>query len=368
MSRKGKIARLPRTIRNELNERLADGEAAAPVLEWLNALPKTQAVLKKQFHGKPVTEANLSDWRKGGYAEWSLSGDALDDAALMAESGEDFPAAGPLAEQLSTILCTRYNRILAHWDEVPIEQTQQHIRAYGGLCRQVVAVRRAERDLVHARLAQDKAEKEDGIARRMLLAEFERWIQHPDTRQRMLDLEANDKADFRAKIEAFLGYKVKWHTPEDYAKWGVYVRSGVLQDGDYIIPPPPGHPQHVPAASDPEDTAADAMAPDAPDAADVEGGRGGSHPSEASGPTANQGKSCQIKDGPGGVEEPYDPMLDPMESGDPAPPPPQPQPVTPPPPPPPGPPGIIHHPDGGTSYPRIGVYTFKRKKPPGIYG
>jgi len=46
MTRNGKIARLPAAIREELNQRLFDGEPAKPLIEWLNGQPRVQAVLK----------------------------------------------------------------------------------------------------------------------------------------------------------------------------------------------------------------------------------------------------------------------------------------------------------------------------------
>ena len=44
MTRNGKIARLPRHIRGQLNRRLQNGEEGNTLLEWLNALPKVQEV------------------------------------------------------------------------------------------------------------------------------------------------------------------------------------------------------------------------------------------------------------------------------------------------------------------------------------
>jgi hypothetical protein len=38
MSGKGKIARLPRGIRDQLNRRLDEGEAGTGLVRWLNAL------------------------------------------------------------------------------------------------------------------------------------------------------------------------------------------------------------------------------------------------------------------------------------------------------------------------------------------
>jgi len=70
MTRNGKIARLPNAIRNELNERLLDGERAVTLVAWLNGLPQVQAVMREVFEGRPVTEDNLSQWRNGGYLAW----------------------------------------------------------------------------------------------------------------------------------------------------------------------------------------------------------------------------------------------------------------------------------------------------------
>ena len=41
----GKISRLPQIIRDELNQRLRDGELGNTLLLWLNSLPETQALL-----------------------------------------------------------------------------------------------------------------------------------------------------------------------------------------------------------------------------------------------------------------------------------------------------------------------------------
>ena len=70
-TRTGKIARLPKLIRDELNHRLENGADGPELLAWLNALPEVQRVLAEKFGGRPLTKHNLSDWRRGGYADWS---------------------------------------------------------------------------------------------------------------------------------------------------------------------------------------------------------------------------------------------------------------------------------------------------------
>src|SRR5476649_1646779 len=67
----GKIASLPKGVRDALNRRLDDGEPGPRILAWLNALPEVQRVLKDaRFRGVPVSENNLSNWRLGGYVRW----------------------------------------------------------------------------------------------------------------------------------------------------------------------------------------------------------------------------------------------------------------------------------------------------------
>jgi hypothetical protein len=70
MTRNGKIARLPLTVRHELNQRLLEGEQGKEVVEWLNGRPQVQAMLQAKFNGSPISEMNLSRWKNGGYLAW----------------------------------------------------------------------------------------------------------------------------------------------------------------------------------------------------------------------------------------------------------------------------------------------------------
>src|SRR5208337_1540982 len=79
-ARNGKIARLPRDIRNQLNERLDCSEESPQLLEWLNALPESQKVVKDHFNGVPISPQNLSQWRQGGFQEWLARRDLSEDA------------------------------------------------------------------------------------------------------------------------------------------------------------------------------------------------------------------------------------------------------------------------------------------------
>ena len=83
MTRRGKIARLPKNIRDQVNQRLDDGKRAAPLVTWLNSLPEAQAVLARDFDGKAIREQNLSEWRKGGYRDWQARSQLLEIAQRL---------------------------------------------------------------------------------------------------------------------------------------------------------------------------------------------------------------------------------------------------------------------------------------------
>jgi hypothetical protein len=83
MTRRGKIARLPKNIRDQVNQRLDDGEQGARLVAWLNSLPEAQAILARDFDGKAIREQNLSEWRKGGYREWQATSQLLEMAQRL---------------------------------------------------------------------------------------------------------------------------------------------------------------------------------------------------------------------------------------------------------------------------------------------
>src|SRR6266446_1955006 len=104
-TRKGKIARLPDQIREQVNLRLHDNEPGETILQWLNSKPEVQAILKAQFGGCPINKQNLSDWRQGGFRDWQTRQDALQ----FVEELDDEQALGP--DSLTAPLGPR----LAHW-------------------------------------------------------------------------------------------------------------------------------------------------------------------------------------------------------------------------------------------------------------
>jgi hypothetical protein len=178
MSRHGKIARLPRLLRDELNQRLDDGQEGDQILDWINSLPQTQALLLEHFQGVPISKQNLSQWRQGGFAEWLLRRDLQAEAEGVLEAADDFqatPAFSAMIDAAAFVLAARFGGLVTHWNGEVDEKLEARARLLNGLCRSVVTLQRsihqAARDAhEEQKLARERADQEqsDLRARRWL--------------------------------------------------------------------------------------------------------------------------------------------------------------------------------------------------------
>jgi hypothetical protein len=91
MPQPGKIARFPAVVREELNQRLFNGEKCQQVIAWLNGLPAVQAVVNAEFAGQPVTPCNLSNWKATGYKAWREIREMREATAFLLREMPDMP-------------------------------------------------------------------------------------------------------------------------------------------------------------------------------------------------------------------------------------------------------------------------------------
>ena len=95
MTRNGKIARLPQSIREQINRRLQNGQPGKQIVAWLNTLPEVAAVMAADFDGQPINEPNLSHWRLGGYQDWEIQQDALEVVRRVSSPAGEISQAAP---------------------------------------------------------------------------------------------------------------------------------------------------------------------------------------------------------------------------------------------------------------------------------
>ena len=108
MARNGKIARLPLFIRNQLNQRLSEGESGVKLVEWLNDEAMLDLQKDAEGHRIPITEQNLSEWRSGGYQDWLRHEEARQFLKDMAEQAGELDTAAD-----GKSICDRFGALLA---------------------------------------------------------------------------------------------------------------------------------------------------------------------------------------------------------------------------------------------------------------
>ena len=154
-TRTGKIARLPLEIREQLNNRIHDGQQGKSLVKWLNTLPEVRRIVTSEFAGRPVREQNLSEWRKGGYRDWVLVQEARSAMARLSEETppEAHPHESEFTETLARWLAARYavaSRRLAETDG------PEQWRMLRELCGDVVELRRGDHSARRLQLERDR--------------------------------------------------------------------------------------------------------------------------------------------------------------------------------------------------------------------
>src|SRR5882724_9955563 len=110
----GKISRLPREIREQVNEKLDAGEPGNRLVAWLNELPAVRALLAAEFGGAAINEQNLTNWKQGGFRDWRMQ------HTVQAFAQQPAGAAVVTPEQVATILAVRYLAVIREWQQSPM--------------------------------------------------------------------------------------------------------------------------------------------------------------------------------------------------------------------------------------------------------
>jgi hypothetical protein len=163
--RNGKIAKLNRNIREQLNLRLHNGEDGPNLLQWLNTLPEVKQTLAFHFNGAPVTKQNLSEWRLGGFRQWELQSDWVHQACELRDYTNDMQAEvlDPelLAGSLIALVSVRYAALLNSWDGEPSPEFEQKRRLLRDMARDAALIQRTSRLAALQKAESEQRQKDD---------------------------------------------------------------------------------------------------------------------------------------------------------------------------------------------------------------
>jgi hypothetical protein len=187
-SRNGKIARLPLAIRQQLNQRLQNGEPGKQLVQWLNGLPEVQAVLAAQFHGQPIQKENLSAWRKGGYQDWEEEQSTLQAVATVFEEaiGLQEAAKEGLTDRMTLVLTAKMAMEIKRLNSVPDGEKKSKI--WRELLGGIVLLRRGNLQGERILVEREKLSFRRELHQKEREAEFWQWVQNEEHRDRILGM------------------------------------------------------------------------------------------------------------------------------------------------------------------------------------
>jgi hypothetical protein len=157
-TRNGKIARLPFEIREELNHRLLENEPARNIAAWLNSQPTVRLFIDRLFEGRPITEQNISEWRKGGYEEWLAQREVLANVSDLTEKAARTSFTGISAEHLLLVLTASYAELLQRLDTTPEIAFNRRLIVLQHLTKTALAMRRSEQRDARLQLDRERIE------------------------------------------------------------------------------------------------------------------------------------------------------------------------------------------------------------------
>ena len=239
MTRTGKIARLPRYLRDSLNQRLHDGESGKKLAAWLNSLPAVKDVLEEYFNEVPISEQNLSEWKQGGYQDWVKHEESLAWVRQLTEEADDLAEeSGPglLSDRCSGMLALALGKMLAKAVAKPLEEdaVRQEILS---LAREISLLRRDDQRAAQLRMEQEVHARQETAAKR----EEEKRVKKDKKWDPLRELI--DEFSFRNSVSQFTNF----FPPEAAQKIRDYLDMVTAGPPQYRPPSPrPAEPEPTP--------------------------------------------------------------------------------------------------------------------------
>ena len=206
-TRRSKISCLPKSIREELNRRLEDGESGPSLVKWLNESPEVRLGLPAKFAGQEFTPQNLSRWRQGGYQDWLRQQNTLELVRKLSGDTKELLAAGKAQSLTDTIAVSLAARFVVIAHELATQKLDPaNWRRLRELSRDVVALRRGDHAGRWLKLAELRADDELADENEAIVERFKQWAKYGRVREWLQSQDA-DKAERERRLREMLGIK-----------------------------------------------------------------------------------------------------------------------------------------------------------------
>jgi hypothetical protein len=198
-NRNGKIARLPRPLRERINQALYQHFPGVKIVDELNKMPEVKAVLAEHFGGRPIIPQNIYEWKNGGYRDWLHRRQILDQKRELAADAQDLADTAPeIADSLFGLLTIDYAHLMMNRDKKEPEQFEKKRKALSTLSQDIVRLYRCRLNARRVQIQETKLDNETEKTEEQLLLKFREWTDNPEVRKALI--LAPMEADRRMRI------------------------------------------------------------------------------------------------------------------------------------------------------------------------
>ena len=182
--RNGKIAKLPRALRDRINQALDLGQSATSIAQYLNQLPEVKAMLNAHFDGKPISQQNLSEWKAGGYRDWQLRQElVLQHQEFTADVQELGRTAHGMADALFGMVTFDYARLIKNKDKETPESFEKKRKALSASVNDIARLCRCEVQTRNVVVQESRLERDREKTTEELFQKFMEWADNPTVRK-----------------------------------------------------------------------------------------------------------------------------------------------------------------------------------------
>jgi hypothetical protein len=183
-NRNGKIAHLPRALRDRINLALYNRCPAKELARALNQLPEVQAVMAQYFDGRPLKRQNIDEWKHGGYRDWLHHRQILEQKRELTADARDLSGtADGLPDSLFGMLTLDYAHLMMNGDKETPEEFEKRRKKLSLVSQDIVRIRRSDLQARRVQVQETRLERDEEKTEEQLVFKFMEWTDNPAVRR-----------------------------------------------------------------------------------------------------------------------------------------------------------------------------------------
>jgi hypothetical protein len=193
-NRNGKIAHLPRALRDRINLALYHRCPAKDLARALNQLPEVKSVMAQYFNGRALKSQNIYEWKHGGYRDWLHHRQLLEQKRELTADAKDLAGtANGLPDSLFGILTLDYADLMMKGDSQSPEEFEKRRKKLSLVSQDIVRIRRSDLQARRVQVQETRLERDEEKTEEQLVFKFMEWAENPAIRRALIlaPMEAN---------------------------------------------------------------------------------------------------------------------------------------------------------------------------------